>query len=36
MTDKQMAGEAKSDLEIARLADMKPVTEIAAGLGIDE
>ncbi len=36
MTDKQTAGEVKSDLEIARLADMKPVIEIAAGLGIDE
>ncbi len=36
MTDKQTAGEVKSDLEIARLAEMKPVTEIAAGLGIDE
>jgi formate--tetrahydrofolate ligase len=36
MTDKQTAGEVKSDLEIARLATMKPITEIAAGLGIDE
>ena len=36
MTDKQTAGEAKSDLEIARLANMKPVVEIAAGLGIGE
>ena len=36
MNDKQTAGEPKSDLEIARLADMKPVIEIAAGLGIDE
>ena len=36
MTDKQTAGEVKSDLEIARLATMKPITEITAGLGIDE
>ena len=33
MTDKQTVGEVKSDLAIARLATMKPVTEIAAGLG---
>ena len=36
MTDKKTAGEVKSDLEIARLANMKPVVEIAAGLGIGE
>ena len=36
MTDKQTAGEVKSDLEISRRADMKPVIEIAAGLGIGE
>ena len=26
----------KSDIEIAREAQMKPITEIAAGLGIEE
>ena len=36
MTDKQTVGEVKSDLEISRRADMKPVIEIAAGLGIGE
>ena len=28
--------EVKSDIEIARAAHMKPITEIAAGLGIEE
>jgi len=30
MTNKQTAGEVKSDLEIARLANMEPLTEITA------